>query len=189
MRDAGLRAESIDGRQSDGAGGATFGDLNRGHIVRVEHVPDGAVLVTVWLSPRRGVGSVGGRASPPLGAPADGMRRDMISAPWGLTHDPDEERFYLAGRALQLPPQEYRLLRFLAQHPRRLLTYSRIMEGAWPDGFDVANLNPLHATLCRLRRRLGDAAALIQARRASGYVFAGDRLRELAAQPPAGGMR
>jgi len=101
-------------------------------------------------------------------------RRETVSVEHELEHDPDEQLFYLAGRALELAPQEYRLLRYLAERPGRLLTHGQILEGAWPDGL-AADVHPLQAAVSRLRRQLGSAGALIRARRPGGYVFAPDR--------------
>ena len=174
--------EQPDGRRRaggwgwDGAETADIADLNSGRVVGVRPAPDGGLYVTVRIGGSADRAANEARRWPatssPLASARDTLgRRATVSAEHDLTHDPDEQVFYLAGRPLALPPQEYRLLRFFAERPGRLLTHLQILEGAWPDGCAMGTA-ALQTAVYRLRRELGPAAGLIQTRRPKGYLFA-----------------
>ena len=171
----------------DGAEAAGLGDLSAGRVVGVRPAPDGGLYVTVRLV-RAGDPVADGAcrwtadAPPRFESVPDTLgRRTTVSACHDLTHDPDEQVFYLAGRPLALPPQEYRLLRLFAERPGRLLTHLQILEEAWPDGCGM-DAAALQTSVYRLRRELGPAAGVIQTRRPKGYLFAAGA--PVAASPP-----
>jgi two-component system OmpR family response regulator len=88
-----------------------------------------------------------------------------------LDHDPLEQTFFLRGEPLYLTRQEYKLLRFLVEHPRQLLSQDQLLQGAWEDALD-SDSDALHSCVYRLRRCLGPVAAcMIQTQRGSGYRF------------------
>ena len=160
----------VDARGNDGAE-TVLRDLNAGQIVDMRPVP-GGVEVTVRL--------VGVRHRAPTKAcwwtdegHVGADRRQTVSVQYDLAHDPDEQRFYLGGRPVDLAPQEYCLLRILAERPGRLLTHLQIIESVWPDGSDL-DVPALQTSIYRLRGQLGPAGALVQTRRRSGYLFAAD---------------
>lgn len=164
-------------RSGDGADTVDLGDLNDGRIVGVQTIDGGDIDVTVRLAARGVRAEAGARRRPPEVTRdwwGEAERRETISVEHDLAHDPDARLFYLGGRPLELAPQEYRLLRFLAERPGRLLTHAQILEGAWPDGL-ATDVHPLQAMVSRLRRQLGPAASLIRTRRPIGYLFALDR--------------
>ena len=152
-------------------------DLNAGTVVTEWRAPDGSTLVLVRLvgaghseggATRAGVDHAWGPSRA-----TDAGTREVVSERYGLAHCAAEQTFYLDGIAMDLAPREYRLLRYFAERPRRVLSYARLLEGAWPNGFGE-DANPLQVALCRLRRQLGDAGELIETRRGSGYLFASD---------------
>lgn len=77
-----------------------------------------------------------------------------------------------AGKALDLAPQEYRLLEFLLRHPGEVLTRMRLAEQVWDMNFD-GDSNVVDVAIRRLRRKVDDAFAqkLIHTLRGVGYVL------------------
>jgi DNA-binding response OmpR family regulator len=140
--------------------------LGKGEIVDIQSAHDGRKLV-VMLPSDEPAG-----AATRNGLPADRScgDRKTISHALRLEHDPLGQIFFLAGEELRLPPQEYRLLHFLAEHPRHLLTGQQLLDGAWGAQWE-GDFGALHTCICRLRRRVGKAGQLIQARRGFGYRF------------------
>jgi hypothetical protein len=140
-------------------------DAERGDAVRIEHGDDGDTYLTVRIG-----STAADRWS---GASGRDGEHELVSETFGLLHHADEQVFHLDGRYLALTPQEYRLLRYLAERPGRLLSVGQISEGAWP-----ATAGPEHAmlrtALCRLRKKLGRAGRLIECQYGRGYLFRGD---------------
>jgi two-component system OmpR family response regulator len=109
-------------------------------------------------------------ATPPVPSDAEptlahfaGWRIDLQTR---LLHDPD-------GRPVELSDGEFRLLRALVQHPRRVLTRDQLVQyamGADSDSYDRA----IDVQISRLRRKLavGEGRAdLIRTVRNEGYMF------------------
>lgn len=102
---------------------------------------------------------------------ADSGGVQEVSRAYGLGHDPLAQLFWLRGQPLRLSRQEYRLLRFLAAHPRQLLSREQLLAGAWDDALEHDH-GALNACLYRLRQALGpDAERLIENQRNAGYRF------------------
>lgn len=76
-----------------------------------------------------------------------------------LLHDP-------AGGAAELTSVEFDLLEFFLGHPRRAVSREEIMKGLFIRGLERS----VDVTVCRLRRKLGDAA-MIKSIRHRGYYF------------------
>ncbi len=75
-------------------------------------------------------------------------------------------------KALDLAPQEYRLLEFLLRHPGEVLTRTRLAEQVWDMDFD-GDSNVVDVAIRRLRRKIDDASErkLIRTLRGVGYVL------------------
>ncbi len=73
----------------------------------------------------------------------------------------------LDGRAVELSPLEFRLLRYLAHHRDRVVSQSELVEHVY--GLDEPESNAVEALLTRLRRKIG--ANAIQTRRGHGYIM------------------
>lgn len=77
-----------------------------------------------------------------------------------------------AGKALDLAPQEYRLLEYLLRHPGEVLTRTRLAEQVWDMNFD-GDSNVVDVAVRRLRRKVDDSSdrKLIHTLRGVGYVL------------------
>ncbi len=77
-----------------------------------------------------------------------------------LTIRYDERHVAVAGRAVQLTPTEYELLRVLSVNAGRVLTHESLLRQAWRGG-ERRTPDPklVRAVVKRLRRKLGDDAA------------------------------
>jgi two-component system OmpR family response regulator len=93
-----------------------------------------------------------------------GWRIDMVAR---TLHDP-------AKRPVALSDGEFRLLRAMVEHPRRVLTRDQLMDyasGSESDNYDRA----IDVQISRLRRKLaanGEKSELIRTVRSEGYMFA-----------------
>lgn len=82
-------------------------------------------------------------------------------------------QFSLDGRTVQLPPQEYILLRYFAERPGAVLSRKELNRAVWGDKLGVQS-NSLTVHVMRLRKRLGDDEhdpQWIKAVRGLGYQF------------------
>lgn len=92
-----------------------------------------------------------------------GWRIDMVAR---TLHDPEK-------RLVMLSDGEFRLLRALVEHPRRVLTRDQLMDyacGPESDNYDRA----IDVQISRLRRKLaanGEKSELIRTVRSEGYMF------------------
>ena len=83
----------------------------------------------------------------------------------------------VAGRAVELTPREYELLKTLVSQPGRLLTRGRLLRAVWGVAYD-GEAHYLHVYVSRLRRKLdaadpsGRASRLIVAEPGVGYRIA-----------------
>lgn len=77
-----------------------------------------------------------------------------------------------AGKALDLAPQEYRLLEYLLRHVGEVLTRTRLAEQIWDINFD-GDSNVVDVAVRRLRRKVDDPSdlKLIHTLRGVGYVI------------------
>lgn len=88
----------------------------------------------------------------------------------------DQHRVEAAGRPLELPPLEFRLLEFLLLHRDWVQSRDTLLDRVW--GFEPATGgNLVEVTVSRLRRRLAEvgSALRIETVRGIGYVIRSDR--------------
>lgn len=90
-----------------------------------------------------------------------------------LDIDLDGHRVYWQGQAVELAPQEFRLLAFLATHPNRVYSRGALIQHAWdPDVYVDPRTVDVHVR--RLRARLEEDPSRprrIETVRGSGYRF------------------
>ena len=97
----------------------------------------------------------------------------------GLRLDPGTHRVAAKGRAIELGPTEFRLLRFLMTHPERVHSRAQLLDQVWGDHVFVEE-RTVDVHIRRLRKALEPTGhdRLIETVRGSGY-------RLSAAAPPA----
>lgn len=76
-------------------------------------------------------------------------------------------RVLINGRAIELSPLEFRLLRYLAHHRDRVVSQGELVEHVY--GTDEPDSNAVEALVARLRRKIGSKA--IETRRGHGYII------------------
>ena len=76
-------------------------------------------------------------------------------------------RVMINGRAIELSPLEFRLLRYLAHNRDRVVAQSELVEHVY--GNDEPESNTIEALVARLRRKIG--ADAIGTRRGHGYIM------------------
>jgi two-component system OmpR family response regulator len=76
-------------------------------------------------------------------------------------------RVMINGRAIELSPLEFRLLRYLAHNRDRVVAQSELVEHVY--GNDEPESNTIEALIARLRRKIGSDA--IGTRRGHGYIM------------------
>ena len=76
-------------------------------------------------------------------------------------------RVMINGRAIELSPLEFRLLRYLAHNRDRVVAQSELVEHVY--GNDEPESNTIEALVARLRRKIGSDA--IGTRRGHGYIM------------------
>lgn len=84
-----------------------------------------------------------------------------------LLIDTRRMRVLINGRATELSPLEFRLLRYLAHHRDRIVPQSELVEHVY--GNDEPDSNAVEALVARLRRKVG--AGIIGTRRGHGYFL------------------
>lgn len=77
-----------------------------------------------------------------------------------------------AGRLVHLGPTEYRVLRYLLEHPRRVFTREELLAAVWHNGTPV-DARTVDAHILRLRRALNidGSPDLIRTVRSIGYAL------------------
>jgi DNA-binding response OmpR family regulator len=75
-------------------------------------------------------------------------------------------RALINGRAIELSPLEFRLLRYLAHNRNRVVPQSELVEHVY--GTDEPDSNAVEALVARLRRKIGPG--IIETRRGHGYL-------------------
>jgi DNA-binding response OmpR family regulator len=92
-----------------------------------------------------------------------------------LVIDPDLMAVQRNGRRVNLTPTEFRLLRYLAERPERLLSRAQIIEAVWGYTADIGYDRTVDVHVRRLREKIEDDPASprwIQTVRGFGYRFA-----------------
>jgi len=87
-----------------------------------------------------------------------------------ISLDPVAHRVERRGRALQLGPTEYRLLKFLMESPGRVFSRGQLLDGVWGTGSDI-ELRTVDVHIRRLRKaiELDGAVDPIRTVRSAGY--------------------
>ena len=92
-----------------------------------------------------------------------------------LVIDPDLMAVERGGRRVNLTPTEFRLLRYLAERPERLLSRAQIIEAVWGYTADIGYDRTVDVHVRRLREKIEDdpgSPHWIQTVRGFGYRFA-----------------
>ena len=87
-----------------------------------------------------------------------------------LVIDPSGHRATMAGSPLDLSRREMELLELLFTHPGRTFSRDYLLERLWGDDFDGLD-RAVDTQMVRLRRKLGDLGACIEAVWGVGYRF------------------
>jgi len=88
-----------------------------------------------------------------------------------ITVDTRHQRIAVKGEPVDLSPQEFRLVSYLAHHAGRAVSQSELLEHLYPADTD-ATTNSIEVLVGRVRRKLG--VDCITTRRGFGYIMAGD---------------
>jgi DNA-binding response OmpR family regulator len=86
-----------------------------------------------------------------------------------LLIDTRRMRALINGRAVELSPLEFRLLRYLAHNRGRIVSQSELVEHVY--GSEEPDSNAVEALIARIRRKIGPG--LIETRRGHGYLLEG----------------
>ena len=76
----------------------------------------------------------------------------------GLTIDLEKRLVTISGRRVQLTPNEFDLLRVLAQNEGKLMTHPAILREVWGPAYSTES-HYLHVYISQLRRKLEDDPA------------------------------
>lgn len=83
------------------------------------------------------------------------------------------------GRPVHLRPTEFRLLRFLIEHPGRVFSREQLLNSVWtPDTYIEPRTVDVHIRRLRKALNVGDAEDIIRTVRASGYSLESEKLSE-----------
>jgi len=108
------------------------------------------------------------RAANPLNFPGVGWMKHFAS----FCLDTVNERLWLSGAQITLPPKPFAVLRYLIDNPGRLITHDELLDALWPDTYVQPQV--LRTYVLDLRRILGDDPAqprFIQTLPKRGYCF------------------
>ena len=86
--------------------------------------------------------------------------------------DTGNECLWREGEQLALPPRPFMVLRYLVEHPGRLITHDELLDALWPETYVQPQV--LRTYMLELRKLLGDDAAeprFIQTLPKRGYSF------------------
>ena len=99
---------------------------------------------------------------------------DDVAESAGLELDPVAHRVKVHGKALELAPAEFRLLRFLMTHPERVYSRAQLLDSIWGDHVFVEE-RTVDVNVRRLRQALEPSGhdSLIETVRGTGYRFRG----------------
>ena len=89
-----------------------------------------------------------------------------------LKLDPVAHRIERRGQTLQLGPTEYRLLKFLMEHPRRVFSRGQLLDAVWGTGSEIEERTvDVHIRRLRKAIHLDSAKDPIRTVRAAGYAL------------------
>jgi len=103
-------------------------------------------------------------------------QRAICFGPFQIDQESDQLR--QEGTVIRLRPKSFAVLRYLAEHPRRLITKDELLEAVWPG--IVVSESVLTVCLSELRKALGDLAQsprYIETVPRRGYRFVGTMSR------------
>ena len=86
--------------------------------------------------------------------------------------DTSNECLWHQGKPIELPPKPFAVLRYLIEHPGRLITHDELLEALWPETYVQPQV--LRTYMLDLRKALGDSAGqprFIQTIPKRGYRF------------------
>src|ERR1700761_2783111 len=86
--------------------------------------------------------------------------------------DTSNECLWHEGEQIALPPRLFMVLRYLVEHPGRLITHDELLDALWPETYVQPQV--LRTYMLDLRKLLGDDAAeprFIQTVPKRGYSF------------------
>ena len=86
--------------------------------------------------------------------------------------DTSNECLWREGKPIELPPKPFAVLRYLVEHPGRLITHDELLEALWPETYVQPQV--LRTYMLDLRKALGDDAGqprFIQTIPKRGYRF------------------
>ena len=84
--------------------------------------------------------------------------------------DLDRASLWKGAEELKLRPKSFDVLRFLAEHPQRIVTKAELMSAVWADAFVTDNV--LLQSLFEIRRALDDESQdLVKTVARRGYIF------------------
>jgi len=87
-----------------------------------------------------------------------------------ITIDDDRHQVEISGTLVPFTLTEYKLLRFLAQHPERVFTRTQILNNIQDEQVIVID-RAIDVHVAAVRKKLGEAGALIETVRGVGYRF------------------
>src|SRR4051794_22880582 len=86
--------------------------------------------------------------------------------------DTQNECLWCDGAQIALPPKPFAILRYLVEHPGRLITHDELLDELWPETYVQPQI--LRTYMLELRKVLGDdigAPRFIQTVPKRGYTF------------------
>jgi DNA-binding response OmpR family regulator len=110
------------------------------------------------------------RAYGELAAPTSDKRIEFD----GVTVDLEQMQTLRAGKPVDLTPTEFRLLRYLVQHPNRPVDRNTLIEAVWGYGSDIENDRTVDVHIRHLREKLEENPAeprIFVTVRGVGYKF------------------
>jgi len=105
------------------------------------------------------------------------LKEDEVFDKAGLRINFDTREVWAHGERLELTPIEYRLLVYMANHPRQVLAYGRLIGQIW-DSPEAGSRHGLFAHISRLRQKIEanpEEPEFICTRWGIGYIFMPDR--------------
>jgi two-component system phosphate regulon response regulator PhoB len=88
----------------------------------------------------------------------------------GIEMDVDAHRVRRSGRAVQLGPTEFRLLRHLMENPGRVFSRDRLLDAIWPRDRDIdARTVDVHVRRLRKALNQGEEKDVVRTVRSAGY--------------------
>jgi DNA-binding response OmpR family regulator len=97
------------------------------------------------------------------------LKLDALAKPSMVTFFDDSFSIRIKDQHIQLQSKEYKVLRYIANFERKLVSREDIMRNVW-DAPEI-NSTTLDTHLSILRKKLGDYAKIIVTKKGHGYIF------------------